>query len=401
LGFVGDDDSNDAWMMPSADARASGREVLDALATVAHELRTPLSAVLGWASLLRNAKTMDPDLLARGLETIDRNARAQARIVEDLLDLARMGQGKLVLEAKLVDLRLLVLQALDTIGPTAADRSITLALQGTSHPCLVKGDPERLRQVLGNLLTNALKFTPSGRIDVELEADPARTDIAVVVRDSGIGIAPDDLARVFDRFRRLDGTAGGRASGLGLGLAIVRWLVEAHGGTIAVSSAGVGRGTTFTIRLPRASDTDLTSLRSHEREVTGVHPVPGMSSLEGVLVLVVDRDRDAREVAKAILTAEGAEVGTAGSVDEALAWIVGRQLDVLLAETSLAIEDGFFQHVRRRHPSISGIAIGRSSRSRDIRRAIAQGFLRHLVAPVDARTLVEAVVAVAPIGDLD
>jgi CheY-like chemotaxis protein len=388
---VGDDDSNDP----------SGREVLDALATVAHELRTPLSAVLGWASLLRSTTDMDPDLLVRGLETIDRNARAQARIVEDLLDLARMGQGKLVIETKLVDLRLLVLQALDTVGPIAAERSITLALQGTSHPCLVKGDPERLRQVLGNLLTNAMKFTPAGRIEVELQIDPRQKDIAMIVRDTGIGIAPADLARVFDRFRRLDGTAGGRGSGLGLGLAIVRWLVEAHGGTIAVTSPGTGHGTDFTIRLPRADDAELGGLRSHEREVTGVHPIPGASALEGVRVLVIDPDRDAREVAKAILGAEGADVGTAGSVDEALAWIVGRRLDVLLAEISLAVEDGFFQHVRRRHPSVAAIAIGRSSQSDAIRRAIAQGFVRHLQAPVDARTLVEAVVAVSPMGDLD
>ena len=379
----------------------SGREVLDALATVAHELRTPLSAVLGWASLLRNMKEIDPELLARGLETIDRNARAQARIVEDLLDLARMGQGELVLETKLVDVRLLVLQALDTIGPIAAERSITLGLHGTAQPCLVKGDSERLRQVLGNLLTNASKFTPSGRIDVELQLDPARTDVAVIVRDTGIGISPEDLGRVFDRFRRLDGAAGGRASGLGLGLAIVRWLVEAHGGTIDVASAGLGRGTTFTIRLPRAPDAELQQVRSHEREVTGVHPVPGAAALGGVHVLVLDRNRDAREVAKAILGAEGAEVGTAASVDEALAWIVGRRLDVLLAEVSLAVVDGFFPHVRRRHPSITAIAVGRSSESDAIRRAIAQGFVRHLEAPIDARTLVEAVVAVSPIGDLD
>ncbi|MYN18771.1 histidine kinase, partial [Rugamonas sp. FT107W] len=219
------------------------------LATLSHELRTPLTAILGWAQVLRRGSRDQADL-HRGLQTIERNARAQAQLIEDLLDMSSIASGKVRLEMLALAPSAIVAAAIDTVRPAAEAKQIHIAQQFEPAPGMVAGDANRLQQIIWNLLSNALKFTPAGgRIEVRIRREGDQ--IAIAVRDNGIGIAPDFLAHVFERFRQADASTTRQHGGLGLGLAIVKHLVEQHGGTVAAASEGVGHGACFTVRLPR------------------------------------------------------------------------------------------------------------------------------------------------------
>ena len=281
------------------------------LATVSHELRAPLNAVLGWTYLMRTSQ-MSADEMARALETVERNARAQNQLIDDLLDVSSIISGKLRLDVRSVSPITAVEAALETVRLSAEAKNVELvvALDPAAGP--VKGDPDRLQQVVWNLLSNAIKFTPKdGRVHVDLERGASHVEIRV--RDTGVGITPEFLPFVFDRFRQQEATSRRPYGGLGLGLAIARHLVELHGGTVKADSPGRDQGATFTITLPLAPSGDAPTERAAARAVA-----PELPSIAGVRVLVVDDELSARQVATAILQRGGAEVLTAASAEEAM-----------------------------------------------------------------------------------
>jgi len=337
------------------------------LATVSHELRTPLAAILGWVQMLR-AGSLAPDKRERAVETIERNARSQAQLIEDLLDVSRILAGKLRLDVAPVDLRAVVEAAVDTVRPAANARGVSL------HPeieggCAVSGDAHRLQQVVWNLLSNAVKFTPrGGRVWVRVE----RLDGAVELRvtDTGQGIAADFLPHVFERFRQANGATTRAHGGLGLGLSIVRHLVEMHGGTVSGASEGEGRGASFSVRLPIELAT--------RRESNASEPCPAPASqgilcppeLVGRRALVVDDEEDAREMLRALLEGCGVSVRTAASVQEALGALGEERPDVLLSDIGMPGEDGYalIERVRALGPAVGGTSRRWRSRPSRVRK---------------------------------
>src|SRR6185503_17380129 len=302
------------------------------LATLSHELRTPLNAMLGWTHLLRSG-ALSGDMRQRALEALERNGRAQAQLVDDLLDVSRIVSGRLQLKADDVELGGILSSSIETVRPAAAAKKLTIRMLIPDSHVMVSGDPDRLRQVFWNLLTNAVKFTPSGgAIEVELKAAADGADIEV--RDTGAGIPRDFLGHVFERFRQADSSHSRRHGGLGLGLAIVRHLVEAHGGSVGVDSPGEGLGAKFTVRLP------VRSVRRAARAPAVDSTSPAMR-LTGVHVLIVDDERDAREFLAALLSMHGAVVEVAASAGEALGLISSRRVDVLLGDLGLPGRDGY------------------------------------------------------------
>jgi signal transduction histidine kinase len=309
-----------------AEAEAASRMKDEFLATLSHELRTPLNAVLGWAVTLRTAQ-LDPASAARALEAIERNARAQSQLIEDLLDISRIVSGKLRLDVRPVDLPAVIEAALDAVRPAAQAKSIELvpALDPAVGPA--HGDPDRLQQIVWNLLSNAIKFTdPGGRVTIGLARAGDHAEITVI--DSGQGIDPELLAYVFDRFRQADSSSTRSQGGLGIGLALVRTLTELHGGGVAAESAGIGHGATFRVRLPllapgAGTDTD---------------GPPG--SLAGLRALVVDPDRDSLELCAGILDRDGAEVRRAAGTGDALQILAGWRPDVIVADVHAWDHDG-------------------------------------------------------------
>ena len=304
-----------------ADAEVANRTKDEFLATLSHELRTPLNAMLGWARLLRSGN-LDQEASTRALETLERNAKSQAQLIEDLLDVSRIITGKLRLDVQPVELAEIIESAVDTVRPAAEGKGIRLQLALNPRTGPVLGDPDRLQQIVWNLLSNAVKFTPKdGRVQIRLERINSHVEIAV--SDTGQGINPDFLPYVFERFRQADRSSTRKHGGLGLGLAIVRHLVELHGGTAHVTSAGEGKGTTFVLKLPLM----IIQTRNHlSNEVQGHKPAasPDWVSfaatpvLEGVRVLVVDDEGDARDLLSTILAQCKAEVRAVASVAEAL-----------------------------------------------------------------------------------
>ncbi len=294
------------------------------LATLSHELRTPLSAMMGWTHLLREGK-LDEGMTARGLEVLDRNTRAQAKLIDDLLDVSRIITGKLRLETRPVEMAGVVRAAADAIGPAASAKEVEVTVSLAGEPCVVMGDPTRLQQVAWNLLSNAVKFTPrGGRIEATLTREKA--DVVLTVKDDGLGVAPALLPHVFERFRQGDTGTTRKFGGLGLGLSIVRHLVELHGGTATAHSEGEGRGATFRVRLP------LSALASGSRpEMQAVGP----GSVAGLRVLVVDDEADAREMIAVALGAAGAEVRVCGSAREALEALAVFDADVLVSDIGM------------------------------------------------------------------
>ena len=384
--------------------RESERRLADAnrvkdefLATLSHELRTPLNAVLGWAHMLRTG-TLRPELYGRALESLERNAKAQAQLVDDLLDVSRIMSGKLPIRSELLDLRGVISGAIDAVRPGVSAKHLQLrAGLDADADVLVHGDPNRLQQVVWNLLANAVKFTPAGgTVDVDLQNDGTTAEI--IIRDTGEGIDRDFLPYVFDRFRQADSAPSRRHGGLGLGLAIVRHLTEAHGGSVAVHSDGPGTGATFTVRLPVAG--------VRERPRPGVAPVTeGKISqrIAGIRVLVTDDEADARELARVILERHGAEVVTAASAGEALYAIEHRAVDLLVADIGMPEQDGYaLIRIIRSLPEPIGrtpaIAVTAYASLREREDALAAGYDSHLGKPIDPEDLVAAVVRAVDVG---
>lgn len=380
-------------------ARATAEEALRAkdefLSTMSHEMRTPLNAVLGWAKILLARKQLEPELLERALHVIERNAAAQARMIDDMLDVARISAGKLRLEMQPVDLLGVLLAAIDVIMPAAQAKRVSLRTSLDPATPQVLGDPDRLQQVTWNLLSNALKFTDAGGT-VEVRLESSFKAARIVVADSGCGIAPEFLPFVFERFRQADTSSGRRHGGLGLGLALVRDLVALHGGTVRAESAGAGKGATFTIELPAVLSPEI---RRNHLGSEGI-PADAISSLTGVRVLVVDDETDARELAVTTLQHCGATVRAVSSGAEALDVLLSSQTnglpDVIVSDIGMPHEDGY-QVIRRlrampsAHATIPAVAVTGYATAEDIERVLAAGFQRHVAKPIDPATLVTAI----------
>jgi PAS domain S-box-containing protein len=371
-------------------AEEASRAKDEFLATVSHELRTPLASILGWSRLLRRGG-LSPEKQARALETLERNARAQTRLVEDLLDVSRIVSGKTRLNVEAADLGRIVESAVDSLRPSADARGVKLEV--AVQPCTLAGDPERLHQVLWNLLSNAVKFTPrGGRVAVSLEE---RERIATLtVSDDGQGIRPDFLPHVFERFRQADATATRAHGGLGLGLAIVRHLVELHGGTVSASSEGEGRGSAFTVQLPLGAAVPL------ERSPAEALPRPG-TSLAGLRLVVVDDEPDTREMVASTLEAHGAEVVSLADAAEVLRWFASNQADLLVSDIAMPRMDGcaMIRELRRSglgtSSGIPAVALTAYARPEDRRHALEAGFQDYLTKPVEPEELVARVAALA------
>ena len=369
------------------------------LATLSHELRTPLNAILGWAGMLQRG-VQDEETLRRGLETIERNARAQGQLIDDLLDMSRIVSGTVRLDVQLVDPARVIEAALATVHPAAAAKKIELRTGVAREAGEVLGDPGRLQQVMWNLLSNAVKFTPNGgMVQVLLGRD--KDDVVIRVIDSGIGIADDFLPHVFDRFRQQDASITRQHGGLGLGLAIVRQLVELHGGTVTAASSGFHAGTTFTVRLPLARQQPLAaapapgvpdSVAEAEQE--------GLADLSGVKVLVVDDAPDTLDVLEQILKYSGASTLTASSAGKALDLLDQERPDVIVSDIGMSEVDGFelMRRIRRRAAAAGGaipaIALTAFTRQEDRSKALQAGFTDYLAKPVEAGSLVARIVQV-------
>src|SRR5262249_50560308 len=305
-------------------AEEASRAKDEFLATVSHELRTPLAAILGWTRLLRRGG-LSSEKHARALDTLGGSARAQTRLVEDLLDVSRIVSGKTRLNVETANLARIVEAAVDSVRPAADGRGVRLDVSVV--PCTVSGDPERLHQILWNLLSNALKFTPrGGRVFVTLLSDERTATLTVT--DNGQGIRPDFLPHVFERFRQGDATSTRAYGGLGLGLAIVRHLVELHGGTVSASSAGEGQGATFTVQFPVSLPEPLESPAAEPGTATRV-------DLSGLRLVVVDDEPDSREVVTSTLEAHGADVVAFASAEETLRWLASNPADLLLSDVAM------------------------------------------------------------------
>ncbi|MEO8677987.1 MAG: ATP-binding protein [Vicinamibacterales bacterium] len=355
------------------------------LATLSHELRTPLNAIVGWTHVLRTQR-LDAAEMQRGLERIERNAHAQTRLVEDLLDVSRITTGKLQLEVRPMDLVAVSANAIDSCRPAAEARRVLIATQFPDAGCQTIGDPDRLQQVVWNLISNAVRFTPAGgSITVAIDCNP---DFDVLtVTDTGAGIDAAFLPFVFEPFRQADAASTRQHGGLGMGLTIVRRLIEMHGGDVSVASDGPGRGARFTVRLP-----------AHRQQAGVKGPVARSpreaSSLQGARVLLVDDDADSLDLVGAILRAEGARVLTAASAEAALALAVTEPPDVLVTDIAMADQDGYMlltslrQRLGVSMPAAT-MALTAYASQGDRERIFAAGFKRHMPKPIDPVLLVE------------
>ena len=351
------------------------------LATASHELRTPLNAIVGWVHVLRSGAVVDEAQQRHALTAIDRNAKIQTRLIEDLLDVSRMIQGRVSLAVAPIDLRSVIDAATDTIRPTAAAKQTALQVSLPVEEVTVLGDSHRLQQVVGNLLSNAVKYTPSGGA-ITVMVKTVRGQAEIVVTDTGEGIAPAFLGHVFEPFRQ--GASSTMRTGMGLGLAIVERLVELHGGSIAVNSAGVGKGTEFVVSLPLA--------------VATVVPA-GEAALEPVFqhlhVLVAEDDADSAAAVTAILRLHGCETQTAGTAAECLRITGEWPTDVLLCDIGLPDDDGYglLRRLRRlpEGANIPAIALTARARPEDRDRALAAGFCAHLSKPLDPASLLREI----------
>ncbi len=367
------------------------------LATLSHELRTPLTAIIGWAGLLR-ANDFDADLRAQALETVERNARTQAQLIDDLLDVSRIVSGKLLLDVKEVELDKIVTSAINVVQPAADAKAIRITYDCEPGRNFITGDAARLQQIAWNLLSNAVKFTPEGG-SVGICLERIGSHIKLSVSDTGKGIATDFLPHVFDRFRQADSTTTRNYGGLGLGLAIVRHLVELHGGTVNAESPGEGRGATFSATFPLLA----VSTEAQSVEATGVdgRAVNGRSELEGLRVLVVDDEPDTRQVISAVIAKSGAEVKTCASVPEALETLKLWKPDILMSDIGMPDEDGYslIQKVRSLSAASGGLipaaALTAYARDEDRERALAAGFQMHVAKPIGARELIDTVAGLA------
>lgn len=363
------------------------------LATLSHELRTPLNAILGWSQLILQG-TMGKEDIQRGLETIERNARAQNKLIEDLLEMSSIISGKVRLDVQLLDFADIAEAAVESIAPAAEAKGIRIRKTIDSAAGWVSGDNNRLQQVIWNLLSNAVKFTPKGGT-VEVIVERVSSHLHVVVKDSGMGIKPEFLAYVFDRFRQADSTLTRNHGGLGLGLAIVKQLVGLHGGTVRAESDGEDKGSAFIISLPLAPVSEKKDHRSAAS--TQITFEDGHIALPGVKVLVIDDEQDARELIKEVLTLFQADVITVATAAAGLEILKNQRPDVIVSDIGMPEKDGY-QFIRevRSLPATDGgktpaIALSAFAHSEDRTRAITAGYQMHLSKPVESHELVAAI----------
>ncbi|HEX8335610.1 MAG TPA: ATP-binding protein, partial [Pyrinomonadaceae bacterium] len=381
------------------EAEAASRLKDEFLATVSHELRTPLTAIVGWVSMLRSGRMGEAEV-AQALKVIERNARLQAHLVEELLDVSRVIAGQFRLDVRPVALAPVVGAAVDSMRPAAGAKRIRVetTLDPSAGP--VSGDAARLQQVVWNLLSNAIKFTPEGgRVEVRLGRDGSHAEVSV--SDNGPGITPEFLPFVFDRFRQADMSYTRAHGGLGLGLGIARHLVELHGGTIEAASGGEGRGATFTVRLPMATVDASLSTGEINRPATAERRSDSGPVLGGLRVLVVDDEPDVCELLAVILKSYGAEVTPVTSAGEAFEALRRERPDLLLCDLGMPGEDGFslIRRVRALTPVEGGetpaVALTAYARDEDRARALASGFQLHVSKPVDPGEVAAVVASLA------
>lgn len=385
-----------------SEAQEANRIKDEFLATVSHELRTPLTAILGWAQMLQ-AGTLDEMTAKRALNSIERNAKSQAHLIEDLLDISRIITGKLRLDVRPVELPPVIEAAIDAVRPAADAKIIKLQKALDMKAGLVSGDPDRLQQVVWNLLSNAIKFTPRGgevRISLQRVASQAR----ISVSDTGQGIAPSFLPYMFDLFRQADSTITRKHGGLGLGLAIVRHVVEMHGGTVHADSPGEGKGATFTVSLPLIGmrrPGDSTGTAAWGRKLSDGTLFDRQTVLKGMHVLVVDDEPETREMLVEVLVQYGAEVKASASVHEALEALEHWQADVLVSDIGMPGEDGYelIRKVRAMDPERGGripaVALTAYARVEDRLKALSAGFQMHISKPVEPAELAAVVASFA------
>jgi signal transduction histidine kinase/CheY-like chemotaxis protein len=369
-------------------AQEADRLKEDFLATLSHELRTPLNALLGWMHVLK-MPTADEATKKRALESIERNARAQSVLINDLLDVSRATSGKLRIETAVVDLSAVVLDAIEAMRPAARAREIDINLAMGELMGQVWGDAGRLQQVMWNLLTNAVKFTrPGGRIDVTVEEK--RDSVKIVVADNGVGIDSTFLPHVFERFRQADSSTTRSQTGLGLGLAIVRHLVDLHGGDVSVHSDGIDRGSTFTVTLP---------IRRAAAGISELAPSTDRTpSLSGIRVLAIDDDSDSRELIVLTVRAADADVIAVSSAAKALDLIHTFRPHVVISDLAMPDMDGYglLHTIARTFPDPPPVvAMSGHVGERDVQRSLEAGFARHLGKPADYQRLVETIAELA------
>jgi len=382
-----------------AEAERANRTKDEFLATLSHELRTPLTAILGWTHLIRGGN-LDDSMMGRALETIERNARSQSQLIDDLLDVSRIITGKLALDFHPVELSAIIEATIDTLRPMAEAKSIRVEPQLKTSHCMVAGDPARLQQVVWNLFSNAVKFTPEGgNVEVGLMCDEKHVELEV--KDTGQGISEEFLPYIFDRFRQADGTTTRKHGGLGLGLAIVRHLVELHGGTIHAESEGSGQGSTFTLSLPLASaliatgngKQTVSTADAEEKSKSLVHS----AVLDNLRILIVEDEADTRELVREVLARQGAEVRATKSAAEGLQMLAAWNPDLLVSDIGMPGQDGYelIRRVRKldaeHHGQIPAVALTAYAGAEDQQRALAAGFQIHLAKPVEPKALVATV----------
>jgi signal transduction histidine kinase/DNA-binding response OmpR family regulator len=368
------------------------------LATLSHELRTPLNAIVGWTQLLRMGQ--DPQETQHGLEVIERNVKAQTKLIEDLLDVSRIATGKLRLSARPMAVQPIVEAAIDAVRVAASARGVGIACSVLCPDCYVTGDPDRLQQVVWNLLSNAVKFTSSNG-SVRVTLDRVDSYVRMTVTDNGRGIDSQFLPYVFDRFRQADNTSTRAHGGLGIGLTIVRHIVELHGGTVSAESGGIGKGATFTVLLPVGAVQPVEPVgpvdsRPVERQVNQSEVA---TTLAGVSVLVVDDERDTRDVLSRILERSEAKVSSAGSAVEALEMIRREKPDILVSDIAMPDQDGYaLIRAVREIDNIPALALTAYAREEDRARALAAGFDVHICKPVVPEDLLAAISQLAEVA---
>ncbi|MEO6709564.1 MAG: ATP-binding protein, partial [Planctomycetota bacterium] len=363
----------------------------DFLAVLSHELRSPLNAILGWTHILKRG-TVDPAHILQSAEVIERNAKLQSQVISDLLDMSRINAGKLRLVAEKVDIREIVVAAVDSIRPAAYAKGLALALQVEDTKGFVLGDSSRLEQVFANLLSNAIKFTPrGGSLSISLVARAA--DVEIRVTDTGDGIEAEFLPFLFDRFRQADLSTARTHGGLGLGLALVKQLTELHGGTVEATSAGKDKGATFVVRLPLAVDRSQKGVRPEFAAMQGTEY--DALELDGICVLVVDDDADSLEVVRRVLIERKAEVVSAAGAAEALVCLDRKKVDVILSDIGMPVMDGYslMREVRRRGIKTPAAALTAFGRPEDRETALRAGYQAYLSKPIDISQMLMAVAA--------
>jgi len=385
-----------------SEAEAANRIKDQFLATLSHELRTPLTAIIGWAGLLRSTE-LNSELRGQALETVERNARTQAQLIDDLLDVSRIVSGKLLLDVKEIELDKVVTSAINVVRPAADAKAIRITYEREAGKSFITGDAARLQQIVWNLLSNAVKFTPEGGA-VGIRLERVGSHIKLSVSDTGKGIAANFLPHVFDRFRQADSTTTRNYGGLGLGLAIVRHLVELHGGTVSAESGGEGQGATFSTTFPLLAVS--TEMQSGEATAGGGDAGEGRAShsrseLAGLRVLVVDDEPDTRQVISAVISKSGAEVKTCASVPEAFETLKMWKPDILMSDIGMPDEDGYslIRKVRSLSAESGGLipaaALTAYARDDDRDRALAAGFQMHVAKPIGSKELISVVAGLA------